>query len=266
MTEPTIIDIHGHITPPELFKRLPMPPSLADIDGMIEQKARAGIGLTIVGSPVGVGTMARVPGMANSRQTPDELRRFHDWLAETVAKHPDRLRAYAYADAFGDDAALQETARTAREGGFVGLIVNTSVQGEYLDSERADGFFAMAAELGLPLLLHPPAEPVGSASFRDFRLVEQVGRFGDVTAGLAALVFGGRLEQYPDLQVIGATAGGAIALLSNRLDLAYQPRHWGGPPGGTAGGPPGPGGGRAPAGGAGGAPPRRARGPVPSRR
>jgi hypothetical protein len=47
--------------------------------------------------------------------------------------------------------------------GFVGLMVNTSVRGEYLDSPRADDFFAMASELDVPILLHPPAEPVGSA-------------------------------------------------------------------------------------------------------
>ena len=76
----------------------------------------------------------------------------------------------------------------------------------------------MAAELGKPIFLHPPAEPVGSDSLEDFRLVEQVGRFVDVTVGLAAIVFGGRLEQYPDLQFIAATAGGAISLLAGRLD------------------------------------------------
>ena len=105
----------------------------------------------------------------------------------------------------------------------------------------------------MPIFLHPPAEPVGSDSLEDFRLVEQVGRFMDVTVGLAALVFGGRLEKYPDLRFIAATAGGAIALLAARLDAAYQPRHWagapskgdgppgGGPPGGgpPGGGPPG---------------------------
>ena len=48
-----------------------------------------------------------------------------------------------------------------REGGFVGLIVNSSVQGRYLDSEEADDFFEMAAELGVPVFLHPGAEPVG---------------------------------------------------------------------------------------------------------
>ena len=264
-----IVDVHGHITHPELFKRYPMPPALADIEGMLDRKSEAGIGVTIVGSPVGFGTMSK-RGHDNYAQTADELKSFHEWLAETVRKHAPRLAAYAYTNPFGDAALLDQTAQTVKDGGFVGLIVNTSVGGEYLDSPRADSFFAMAAELGKPIFLHPPAEPVGSASIEDFRLVEQVGRFMDVTVGLATLVFAGRLEQHPDLEVIAATAGGAISLLAGRMDQAYQPRHWagggppgGGPPGGSAGGGPpggptagGPPGGGPPGGGApGGGPP-----------
>jgi predicted TIM-barrel fold metal-dependent hydrolase len=235
-----IVDVHGHITHPELFKRYPMPPALADIEGMLDRKTAVGIGLTVVGSPVGFGTMMRVPGLDNYAQPLDQLKSFHDWLAETVREHAPRLAAYAYVNPFGGPEMLEQTADTVRDGGFVGLIVNSSVKGEYLDSERADPFFEMAAELGKPIFLHPPAEPVGSDSLEDFRLVEQVGRFVDVTVGLAALVFGGRLEQYPDLQFIAATAGGAISLLAGRLDQAYAPRHYGGgggPPGG-GGGPP----------------------------
>jgi predicted TIM-barrel fold metal-dependent hydrolase len=225
-----IIDVHGHITSPELFKKYPMPPSLADIDGMIEQKLRAGIDLTIVGSPVGAGTMTKMPGLDNYAQTSDELKRFHEWLASVVAKHSKHLKAYAYTNPFGDEKLLESTKQTVKEGGFVGLIINTSVRGEYLDSERADAFFAMAAELDVPIFLHPPAEPVGSSSLRDPRMIEQVGRFCDVTTGLAALIFGGRLEQYPNLRFLAAMAGGAISLLAEKLDLAYQPRHWGAKP------------------------------------
>jgi aminocarboxymuconate-semialdehyde decarboxylase len=238
-----IIDVHGHITHPELFKRYPMPPALADIEGMLDRKSAAGIDLTIVGSPVGFGTMSK-RGHDNYAQPLDQLKSFHEWLAETVREYSPRLAAYAYTDPFGDDDLLEQTAKTVRDGGFVGLIVNTSVKGEYLDSTRADSFFEMAAELQKPIFLHPPAEPVGSDSIDDFRLVEQVGRFMDVTVGLATLVFGGRLEQYPQLEVIAATAGGAISLLAGRMDQAYRPRHWapgGGPPGGgpPGGGPPG---------------------------
>ena len=191
---------------------------------MLEQKAALGIELTIVGSPVGFGTMMRVPGLDNYAQPLDQLKSFHAWLAETVREHAGRLAAYVYTNPFGGSEMVEEAARTVREGGFVGLIVNSSVQGEYLDSERADEFFEMAAELGVPVFLHPGAEPVGSDSVRDFRLVEQVGRFFDVAVSLAALVIAGRLEQYPDLELVAATAGGGVALIHNRIDLAHRSR------------------------------------------
>ncbi|MBD0329782.1 MAG: amidohydrolase [Thermoleophilia bacterium] len=231
-----IVDVHGHVTHPKLFERFPMPPALLDIEGMLERKGALGIELTIVGSPVGYGTMTPVPGFDAFEQPLDQLKAFHEWLADTVRKHAPRLAAYAFTNPFGGDELLAQTAETLKDDAFVGVLVNTSVRGEYLDSERADDFFALVAELRVPVFLHPPAEPVGSASFRDFRLVEQVGRFLDVTAGLAALVFGGRLERDPDLEVVAATAGGAIGLLAARLDQAYQPRHWGGKPG-DGGGP-----------------------------
>jgi len=161
-----------------------------------------------------------------------------------------------YVNPLGGADELAQAARTARDGPFVGLIVNTSVNGRYLDGPEADDFFAMASDLAMPILLHPPAEPVGSSSVGDFRIVEQVGRFLDVTMCVATLAFSGRLQEYPDLRFIGATAGGAIGLLGGRLDSAYAPSHYGGSPGG---GPPGggggpPGGGGGPPGGGGGPP------------
>ncbi len=221
-----IVDVHGHITSPEMLKRYPIPPSLVDIEGMLEKKADAGIDLTIVGTPIGAGSMIPLPGHDNYAQTSDQLKAYNEWIAETVAAHPGRLKAYAYTNPFGGQQMLSDAATTVRDGGFVGLIVNTSVRGEYLDSERADDFFAMVSELGVPVFLHPPAEPVGSGSLRDFRLVEQVGRYCDAMLGLAALIFGGRFEQYPDLEVLAATSGGALALVIDRLDTAYAPTHW----------------------------------------
>lgn len=229
-----IIDIHGHIAHPSLLARYPMPPSLGDIDGMIEAKAAAGIGLTIVGSPTGAATMVPVPGLDTYRQPADKLRAFHDWLATVVRERREHLRAYAWCNAFAGDRELAEAADTIRAGGFAGIIANTSIEGEYLDSPRADGFFAMAGETGVPVLLHPGTGPATCQGVRDYGLVEMVGRYCDVTMGLAAIVLSGRLEQHPGVQIIGASAGGALALLSKRLDLAWRPRHWDGKPGGSS--------------------------------
>jgi predicted TIM-barrel fold metal-dependent hydrolase len=221
-----IIDIHGHIAHPNLLARYPMPPSLGNVDAMIEAKAAVGIGLTIVGSPAGAATMVPVPGLDTYRQPADQLRAFHDWLATVARERREHLRAYAWCNAFADDRGLAEAAETVRADGFVGIIANTSIEGEYLDSPRADGFFAMAEELGVPILLHPGTGPATCQGVRDNGLVEMVGRYCDVTMGLAAIVLSGRLEQHPGVRIIGASSGGALALLGKRLDLAWQPRHW----------------------------------------
>src|SRR5437660_252515 len=115
-----------------------MPPSLLDIEGMLDRKSELGIDTTIVGSPVGFGTMMPVPGLDNYAQPLDQLASFHEWLGSEVEKHRPRLAAYVYVNPFGGADELEQAARTAREGPFVGLIVNTSVKGEYLDAPAAD--------------------------------------------------------------------------------------------------------------------------------
>jgi hypothetical protein len=83
-----IIDVHAHISSPEAVRRFPMPPSLGDVEGMIERKLAAGIETTIVGSPVGAGAMVPIPGVDNYAQTESQLAALHDWLAQLCAEHP----------------------------------------------------------------------------------------------------------------------------------------------------------------------------------
>jgi aminocarboxymuconate-semialdehyde decarboxylase len=228
----TTIDIHGHVTSPELFKRFPMPPSLADIDGMIERKAALGIDLTIVGSPVGAGTMVPIRGLDNYAQPADRIDRFHEWVAQTVQAHHHHLRAYVYVNPF-DDATLERAAKWLADDEFVGLIANTSVRGQFLSSRRADGLFALAAETSSPVLLHPPAKPTAAYAMRGHAgLIEHVTRPCDITMGVAAILFAGWLEKYPALKLIAPNAGGALPLLREKLELAHQ--RVGGPPASAA--------------------------------
>ncbi|OLF12762.1 hypothetical protein BLA60_05660 [Actinophytocola xinjiangensis] len=221
------VDVHGHISPPESIARFPMPRSLGDVEGMIERKLAVGIELTVVGSPVGAGAMVPVPGVDNYAQTEDTLREFHDWLAGQVAEYPDHLRALVYVNPFGGDRHLAAALETFTGGGFVGFVVNTSVAGRYLDDPAADDFFAMADGMRAPVMLHAPAQPAAGAGLSDLRFVEQLGRFCDVTVGVACCVLGGWLEKYPGLDLVATAAGGALALLPEKLDLIYHAPHWG---------------------------------------
>ncbi|MEV0188696.1 amidohydrolase family protein [Kitasatospora purpeofusca] len=249
------IDVHGHITSPELFRRFPMPPSLVDVDGMVELKAAAGITMSLVGSPVGAGTMVRTPGLDNYRQPLDTLERFHDWLGEQVRARPAALRGYVYTNPLGSDAELAAAAKRLEQDEFVGLMVNSSIEGRFLDTPQADAFFAMAAQYRTPVMLHPPAEPAGAGELDDLRLVEQIARPCDVTLGTAAVLFAGWLEKYPELRIVAPVCGGGLPLLLERLEVARRMPVTFGRPGAAPGGPPGGAPGGPPAGAPGGPPP-----------
>ncbi len=221
-----IVDCHAHITHPDVLSRFPAPPSLGDVDGIIEDKLAAGIGLSIIGSPAGAGPLAPVPGFDHDNQSVEALKRFHDWLAEVVAARRDHLRAYAFCHPFADDKTLAATAETVKAGGFVGLITVSSAQGEYLDSPRAAGFFALAEELDVPVLVHPGPKPAAAQGIKDYGLIEMVGRYSDVMISLAAVVLSGVLERHPGLRLVAASGAGALGQLAQRIDWAQRPPYW----------------------------------------
>ena len=223
------IDVHGHVTPPELLKKFPMPPSLGDIDGMVERKAALGITTTVVGSPVGYGTMLPVPGNDNYAQSADDLARFHEWVAETVRAKAGALTGYVYANPFSADD-VTNAAKLLSQHEFTGLIVNSSVRGEFLNDSRTDDFFAMAEETGAPVLLHPPAIPVAADAMKKVGAIEHVVRPCDITMGVAAILLAGRLQQFPGIKLIAPNAGGALALLREKLDMAQRRDAVEGPP------------------------------------
>ncbi len=223
------IDVHGHVTPPELLKKFPMPPILGDVDGMVARKAALGITTTVVGSPVGYGTMLPVPGMDNYAQPADALARFHEWVGETVRSRPGQLTGYVYANPFSADDVTRAR-EWLRQEEFTGLIVNSSVRGEFLDDERTDDFFAMAEESGVPVLLHPPAVPVAADAMKKVGAIEHVVRPCDITMGVAAILLAGRLQRFPGLKLIAPNAGGALSLLREKLDMAQKRDNVEGPP------------------------------------
>ncbi|PRY25802.1 amidohydrolase family protein [Pseudosporangium ferrugineum] len=219
----TFIDVHGHLSPPG--ERGGGPPALRDPAAAIERKRALGIRYTVIGSPVGAGSMLPTGAADNYRQSADQVKAHNELMARLVDSYPEALRTYAYVDPFGGDAMLAQARDLVADWRFAGLVVNTSIDGEYLGSPRAADFFALADELRVPVLLHPPAAPVGSGSFTDLAMVEHLARFNDVTAGVASIVCAGWLERYPDLVLVAAAGGGGLALLGEKLDvMAASPR------------------------------------------
>ena len=111
-----------------------------------------------------------------------------------------------------------------RQYGLKGIMVNSSVDGEYLDSPRAVPFFELVSSLDVPLFVHPPKFTIGNEKMEIFRLPEMLGRPFDTTLSVTRFILTGGLEKFPKLKMVCAHVGGALPMLPGRLGFGYELR------------------------------------------
>jgi aminocarboxymuconate-semialdehyde decarboxylase len=210
-----VIDCHSHLVPKSWYHPK-SPQAIFDIDRLIEEQDRAGVDLTVFGN-----NWIRTPSAADSLEI---VKQFNEFAAETTNKYSGRLLGLASAVPFSDDRMLKETERAVRDQGLKGIMVNSSVEGEYLDSPRALPFFELVTELNVPLFIHPPRVTIGAEKMEIFRLPEMVGRPFDTTLSLTRFILTGGLEKFPNLKLVCAHVGGALPMLPGRLGFGYELR------------------------------------------
>ncbi len=193
--------------------RLPMGQALLDISLKLEEMDENGIDLSLVS--------VNIPGpdLAEDPTEADELARIsNDGIAETVSRHPDRFRGFANLG-FGDiDASCKELERCIGELGFVGLQVFAYVGGKRpLDDPTFEPVWALLAERGIPLVLHPGPSPSAQV-YGDYWLGPLVGFLFDESLAALRLIFSGVMERYPSLKVLLPHGGAVLPLLMGRVD------------------------------------------------
>src|SRR3990172_2714779 len=142
-----IIDCHSHLAPKSWFHPK-SPKAIFDIEGVMEEQRKAGVDITVFGN-----NWIRTPDGANPFEV---VKQFNEFAAEVTAKYPKNFLGLACSMPFGDDRILKETERAVREYSLKGIMVNSSVNGEYLDSPPAVPFFELVTDLNVPLFVHPP--------------------------------------------------------------------------------------------------------------
>lgn len=211
-----VIDCHSHLMPKSWFHPK-SPKSIFDLDGLFKEQDEAGVDITAFGN-----NWIRSPDGAEPLRVVEE---FNEYAAELTARHPKRLLGLACSVPFGDDQILKETERAVKEYRLKGIMVNSSVNGEYLDSPRTTPFFQLVTQLDVPLFIHPPKFTIGNEKMEIFRLPEMVGRPFDTTLSLTRFILTGGLEKFPKLKMVCAHVGGALPMLPGRLGFGYELRH-----------------------------------------
>jgi aminocarboxymuconate-semialdehyde decarboxylase len=146
----------------------------------------------------------------------DAARLCNDGLAELVAAFPSRFGAWAFLPMQDPQAAAGELRRCVREHGFVGGHIATNVRGTYLPDESFRVIFDTAAELDVPLFVHP-TDPAGQDRTRDYELTVVAGYLFDTTINIFRMICSGMLDRYSELKLVCAHTGAYSLMLRNRM-------------------------------------------------
>jgi len=189
---------------------------------MIAEMDEAGVALSIlsINSPA-------IQGIADRKKACELARRSNDYLAEQVAKRPDRFMALAALPMQDPDAAARELERCVKQCGFKGALVNGYSQIDhpdtayYYDLQMFWPFWATVESLDVPFYLHPrDILPSRRQSFEGHPwLCGSPWTFGIESATHALRLMGsGLFEKYPKLSIILGHLGENLPHCIWRLD------------------------------------------------
>jgi aminocarboxymuconate-semialdehyde decarboxylase len=246
MTEPTagpladlgkpVIDVHHHWLPRELVDHLEryLPPgyrverlptgivAITDPDGLEGLTVDPAVWcdanvqlahMDALGVDVAVLSAACYPAWI----TLPAARLLNDAYADLQRALPRRFVALAHVPPFGADGALDELERAVRHLGLCGVCIATNFGGRYPDDDAYRPLLRMAAELGVPVVVHAAGAAVENHSLRPYGLYRNLGRSFDSCLVAARLLLSGVLDDLPDLRVVIPHLGGGFFLHVDRI-------------------------------------------------
>lgn len=163
---------------------------------------------------------------------------YHYWADETLAErlvavqnehitslcreHPGRFLGLGA-------VAMQHTHLAEKQlshlmaAGFKGVEISTRVGERDLSDPVFERFWAIAAEAGAVIFIHPLGSTLGPRLADDY-LANIVGQPAETTVALSQLIFAGVLDRHPALKLVAAHGGGYLPGFIGRSDHAHAVR------------------------------------------
>lgn len=140
-------------------------------------------------------------------------------LAETCAKYPDRLYAFASVALQFPDLAARQLEDGMKKLGLKGAAVGANVGPREFSDPSFHPFWSKAEELGAVIFIHPSSPPEIAARVKgNGWLSNVIGNPLATTIALSHLIFEGTLDRFPGLKIISAHGGGYLPSYAPRSD------------------------------------------------
>jgi len=243
------IDVHTHILPPELprwsekfgyggFIRLerkdPCTARMLRDDGTFFRDVSSNVwdpGVRIAEcreAEVGVQVLSTVPVMfgywiPQPRHALDVARFLNDQLAEVCSRDRRKLLGLGTLPMQAPDLAVEELTRCVRDLRLAGVEIGSHVGRWNLDAPELFPVFARAAELDVPVFVHP-WDMMGQERMQKYWLPWLVGMPAEGAQAICSVIFGGVLERLPKLRLCFAHGGGAFGFTYARIQHGFDSR------------------------------------------
>jgi predicted TIM-barrel fold metal-dependent hydrolase len=153
-------------------------------------------------------------------------RRNNDVLSQIIQRHPTRYSAFASLALFDPDEAARELERAVNDLGLKGALMYSNLgPGEYLDNQKYWAVFEKAAQLGVPIYLHPtsPSTDISKPLSEYPQMMGPIWGYAADT-GMAAmrLICSGLFDRYPGLKIILGHLGEALPFWLWRIDNRWK--------------------------------------------
>lgn len=156
-------------------------------------------------------------------------RQANDELAAAIRQHPSRFAGWAALPVGDPRAAADELSHAVNELGFVGASLNGNYNGRFFDEPEFFPIFEKAAELDVPIYLHPgfPDEKVADYYYKGENIPQAVsavfGAYGygwhvDVGIHMMRMILSGIFNKLPSLKLMTGHWGELVPYYFDRID------------------------------------------------
>ena len=145
----------------------------------------------------------------------------NDFIAGLVARHPRRFIGLFVLPLHDMRASMDELDRCVKQHKMKGILLYTNLAGRYPDEPEFRPLFARAAELDMPILLHP-AKPITIDQVKGYEMTSSLGNMFDDTIALTRIIMSGILDEFPTLKLVCPHLGGTLPYFIGRIDHQTQ--------------------------------------------
>jgi aminocarboxymuconate-semialdehyde decarboxylase len=246
MMEPgSIVDVHAHLTP-ECFRaavsdggrwhgmaadegELWNERNLWSVPRRLEEMDELGIDMQLVSPTIDFYQYHR-----NAAVTARIATETNDEIAGMVRDRPDRFMGLGTLPMQDVDRATAELARGMTELGLHGFEIGDHVDGRTYDDEIFDPVWEAAEELDAFLFVHQYRDTCVLTRMKDttgpkatsgtYMLGNTIGNLVERVLTFSALIYGGVMDRYPDLNICLGHAGGYVSFAVDRMDKGWEAR------------------------------------------